>query len=327
MTYSVQIQPVGKQFETQGEDSLLDSALKSGIMLKHGCRDGKCGDCRTTLVSGQVAYPEGLELSVSDQEGSTVLTCQARAQSDLILESPEVTEFEGISIQKVIGRVMQKSVAAEDVVILTCMLAPGTEFKYLPGQYVDLTLANGVTRSYSMAKADAQDGNIELHIRLVSSGQATPFIFNELQPKNRVTLEGPYGSFYLRESERPIILLASGTGFAPIKALMEQMIATANQRSVHLFWGGRRQPDLYQNALCESWVASLPWFSYTPVLSDEAWNGRQGFVHRAVIEDYPDLSGHQVYACGAPIVIESAKRDFVKECGFDLQHFFADAFV
>jgi len=330
MTYHVEIQPVGKHFEADASGSVLDAALKAGIMLKHGCRDGRCGDCRTPLISGQVVYPDGLELSTTDEKGETLLTCQARATTNLVIDAPEVTEFEGISIQKVIGRIMGKEQVADDVVILECMLAPGTQFNYLPGQYVDLTLATGVTRSYSMAKRSADDGRIELHIRRVNDGQATPYIFDELQVKNRVTLEGPFGSFYLRESDSPMILLASGTGFAPIKALMEQLIERENTRPVHLYWGGRRLQDLYHNELCQQWQAAYPWFDYTPVLSDEVssdWVGRRGFVHRAVMDDCQDLSGYQVYACGAPIVIESAKKDFVESCGLNQDFFFADAFV
>ena len=330
MNHVVTVDPVGKTFEADASQSLLDAALRSGVVLKHGCRDGKCGDCRTELTSGQVEYPDGLQLSDSDHAGTTVLTCQARVKSDVVLHSPEVTSFEGVTVQKVAARVMGKEPLADDVVRLTCRFAPGTIFNYVPGQYVDLTVKNVVTRSYSMATADAENGSIELHVRLVPGGQATPLIFDEVQLKNVVTVEGPFGTFYLRDSSAPAVFLASGTGFAPIKALMEQLIAAkATARSVHLYWGGRTQQDLYLSSLCEQWAADLDWFEYTPVLSGDtsAWGGRTGFVHAAVMDDYPNLSDHQVYACGAPIVIDSAKRDFVKDCGLNSDNFFADAFV
>jgi CDP-4-dehydro-6-deoxyglucose reductase len=276
-----------------------------------------------------VTYPEGTELSETDRAGATVLTCQARPVSDLVLHSPEVTSFEGVTVQKVAARVMGKEQLADDVVKLTCKLAPGTVFNYVPGQYVDLTIKNVVTRSYSMATAKAVDGCIELHIRLVPGGQATPMIFEDVQLKNVVTIEGPFGTFYMRDSDAPAIFLASGTGFAPIKALMEQLIANGSRRQMHLYWGGRRAQDLYMDHLCRQWQAELDWFEYTPVLSEDlsGWSGRTGYVHVAVMEDYPDLSAHQVYSCGAPIVVDSAKRDFTAKCGLDSQHFFADAFV
>ncbi|GAA0790398.1 FAD-binding oxidoreductase [Marinobacterium sediminicola] len=329
MGHVVTVNPVGKTYEVQADTSILDAGLKAGVVLKHGCRDGQCGDCRTELKSGQVEYPEGLVLSETDIAGTTVLTCQAKALSDVVLHSPEVTSFEGVTVQKVAARVMGKEQLADDVVKLTCKLAPGAVFNYVPGQYVDLTIKNVVTRSYSMATAEAVDGSIELHIRLVPGGQATPMIFEDVQLKNVVTIEGPFGTFYLRDSDAPAIFLASGTGFAPIKALMEQLIATGKGRRVHLYWGGRRAQDLYMDELCRQWQSDLDWFEYTPVLSDDLsdWEGRTGFVHAAVMEDYSDLSGYQVYACGAPVVIDSARRDFVAECDLDQSNFFADAFV
>jgi len=329
MNHVVTVDPVGKTFEADASQSLLDAALRSGVVLKHGCRDGKCGDCRTELTSGQVEYPEGLELTDSDRAGTTVLTCQARVKSDVVLHSPEVTSFEGVTVQKVAARVMAKQPLADDVVKLTCKLAPGCVFNYVPGQYVDLTVKNVVTRSYSMATAEAADGCIELHVRLVPGGQATPLIFDELQVKNVVAIEGPFGTFYLRDSAAPAVFLASGTGFAPIKALMEQLIAGGNRRKVHLYWGGRRAEDLYMDQLCRQWQDEKDWFEYTPVLSEElsGWDGRTGFVHAAVMEDYQDLSGHQVYACGAPVVIDSARRDFTVNRGLEYGNFYADAFV
>lgn len=329
MGHVVTVDPVGKTYEAQADTSILDAGLKAGVVLKHGCRDGQCGDCRTELKSGRVEYPEGLVLSETDIAGTTVLTCQAKALSDVVLHSPEVTSFEGVTVQKVAARVMGKEQLADDVVKLTCKLAPGTVFNYVPGQYVDLTIKNVVTRSYSMATAGIVDGSIELHIRLVPGGQATPMIFEDVQLKNVVTIEGPFGTFYLRDSDAPAIFLASGTGFAPIKALMEQLIANGSRRQVHLYWGGRRAQDLYMDHLCRQWQAELDWFKYTPVLSDDLddWAGRTGFVHAAVMEDYSDLSGCQVYACGAPVVIDSARRDFVARCGLDQRDFFADAFV
>lgn len=332
---TVTVNPVGKSFDCVPERSVLENALAVGIMLKHGCRDGRCGDCRTTLSSGKVTYPKGVELSESDRLGLTLLTCQAKCKSDLVLESPEVTEFNGISIQKLPSRVVSKELLADDVVRLTCRIAPGSAFNYLPGQYVDLSFRGVGCRSYSMATATTKDECLEFHIRLVPDGEVTPWVFEKLQPKQMLTIEGPYGSFYLRYNEdphnvMPAIFLASGTGFAPIKALMESLIAKCQTKTVHLYWGGRKESDLYLDELCTSWAEEYPWFFYTPVLSDEpsdSWTGSRGFVHLAVIEDYPDLSLHEVYACGAPIVIESARKDFSERCNLNLENFYSDTFL
>jgi CDP-4-dehydro-6-deoxyglucose reductase, E3 len=326
---TITVNPVGKHFDCHEGETILDAALRAGVMLKHGCRDGRCGDCRTTLEAGEVAYPAALELVESDRDGSTVLCCQAVAKTDVSLHSPEVTELEGISIQKLVSRVLAKDLVSSDVVVLKLMLAPGSDFRYYPGQYIDIGLPNGVTRSYSMASAVLNDNAIELHVRLKPDGAATPFIFNELALRKMVNVEGPFGSFYLRNTDVPMVMLASGTGFAPIKAMMEQLITEGNERSVHLYWGGRAVADLYMHELCCGWAERLPWFEYIPVVSDvtDGWSGKTGFVHQAVIADLPDLAAYEVYACGAPIVIESARRDFTSICGLLADNFYSDAFV
>lgn len=329
----ITVNPVGKSFDTNEGETILDAALRSGILLKHGCRDGRCGDCRApataTLPKGAVSYPDGLVLQDSDQSGVTVLCCQAIPHQDLTIDAPEVTEFDGISVQKLVTRVWSKEKISSDVIVMKLMLAPGCDFPYMPGQYVDLTLPNGITRSYSMATNEVESRAIELHIRLLPGGSATPYIFEELDLRRVAHIQGPYGSFYLRESETPIIMLASGTGFAPIKALMEQLISTGNERSVTLYWGGRSSEDLYMQELCLSWVERLPWFNYVPVVSDsiDEWTGRTGYVHQAIVDDFTDLSNHQVYACGAPIVIESARRDLTEKCALPIENFYSDTFI
>lgn len=330
---TITVNPVGKQFECHEGETILDAALRSGVMLKHGCRDGRCGDCRTVsespLAEGAVTYPAGLALAESDLAGETLLCCQAVAHQDLALNAPEVTALEGISVQKLVSRVLAKDLVSPDVVVLKLMLAPGSDFRYRPGQYIDIGLPDGVTRSYSMASAVLDNNAIELHIRLKVGGVATPFIFNELGLRKMVSVEGPYGSFYRRDTMAPMVLLASGTGFAPIKAMMEQLISEGNERSVHLYWGGRAVADLYMHELCCGWAERLPWFEYIPVVSDvtDGWSGKTGFVHQAVIADLPDLAAYEVYACGAPIVIESARRDFTSICGLLADNFYSDAFV
>ncbi len=220
--------------------------------------------------------------------------------------------------------------AAPDVAILRLRCA--APLSYRAGQYIDLLLEDGQRRSYSMATY-ARDGSdlLELHVRHLPGGLFTDRLFNGMQPGQQFQLEGPAGSFFMREGSESVILLASGTGFAPVKALVEEAIATGSTRAMRLYWGGRRAADLYLDALCRDWAASLPWFDYVPVLSEadgaSGWSGRTGFVHQAVMQDVPAMQSYQVYACGAPVVVESARRDFTATCGLPGTAFFADAFI
>lgn len=219
-----------------------------------------------------------------------------------------------------------------DVAVLRLHQDSGAPLAYLPGQYLDVLLDGGVRRSYSMASMGGGD-TLELHIRHLPGGRFTDHVFGTLQAGERLALEGPAGDFYLRNGEAPVILLASGTGFAPVKAIMQQAIAQGNQhdqRKVTLYWGGRKAADLYQHTLCLQWVAELPWFEYIPVISEPAegdWQGRTGFVHQAVLDDHADLAVHQVYACGAPPMVAAARTSFCLERSLPATQFFADAFL
>ena len=207
-------------------------------------------------------------------------------------------------------------------------------FKYHAGQYVEFLLRDGDRRAYSMANAphtQAENASIELHIRHMPGGKFTDHVFGAMKEKEILRVEGPFGSFYLREdSTKPMVLLASGTGFAPIKAMIEHMQFKRITRPAVLYWGGRRPPDLYMNDWVMARVAEMPNLRYVPVISDalpiDAWTGRTGFVHKAVLQDVPDLSAHQVYACGAPIVVDSAQADYLA-AGLPAEEFFADSFV
>jgi|GEM_PF-366735 len=216
-----------------------------------------------------------------------------------------------------------------DVAVLRLHQDSGAPLDYLPGQYLDVLLDGGVRRSYSMASMGGGD-TLELHIRHLPGGRFTDHVFGTLQAGERLALEGPAGDFYLRSGEAPVILLASGTGFAPVKAIMQQAIAQGNSRKVKLYWGGRKAADLYQHTLCLQWAAELSWFEYIPVISEPAesdWQGRTGFVHQAVLDDHADLALHQVYACGAPPMVAAARTSFSLERSLPATQFFADAFL
>lgn len=335
MKFLVDIQPSGRTYTLGADTSILDGALAEGLMLKHSCREGTCGSCKCKVVSGTVDHDNSsLEvLSEAERAEGMVLTCRARAISDLVIDAPEVGELRGICVQETAARVGSIHKVSDDVAIVRLMLPPsGPEFRYYPGQYVDVQLKDGTRRSYSMATRVPVDNQLELHIRHMPSGKFSGYVFEAMKPREMVKLAGPYGSFYLRDSERPMIFLASGTGFAPIQALLEQLIVRGNnRRHVYLYWGGRQRQDLYRHQQLLKWEAEHPWLRYAPVLSDPtqacAWKGATGFVHQQVIKDFQSLRDYEVYACGAPIVVDSARRDYVGQLGLDAERFYADAFV
>ncbi len=338
MSFTVTVRPSGSQFEVDAGENILDAALRQGVVLSYGCRNGACGTCKSKVIEGTIEQGAHSPKALSAQEAAHgyALPCCARATSDLVIEARVVAGAGDIPVRRMPCRVASIERLAPDVAVLKLQLPAGERLQYLAGQYVELILRDGTRRSYSMAAAPQVDGPLELHVRHTPGGRFTDALFGVTTPPIRerdlLRMEGPMGTFFLRtDSDRPIVLLASGTGFAPIKAIVEHMIHESIPRPVTLYWGGRRPQDLYMNALAEGWTRELPDFRYVPVVSDalpeDGWTGRTGFVHRAVMADFPDLSGHQVYACGAPIVVDSARADFTAKCGLPEAEFHADAFT
>ncbi len=338
MTFQVTIAPSQHQFTVTAEQTVLDAALAAGILLPYSCRSGACSTCKAKIVSGTIQPVPSAEvvLTPEEREAGYTLLCQARATSDLVVESREIRLASDIQVRKLPSRVTSISRPAADVAVLQLQLPATETFKFYAGQYVELILKDGKRRSYSMANPPHAAAALELHIRHLPGGLFTDHVFGvgatQMKEREILRIEGPLGSFFLREdSDLPIVMVASGTGFAPIKAIIEHMVHQDIKRPVMLYWGGRRPCDLYMHALAENWAATIPNFSYVPVVSDalpeDAWTGRTGFVHKAVMQDFPDLAGHQVYACGAPIVVDSARREFVAQCRLPEDAFFADSFT
>ncbi len=339
MAFSVKVQSSGHQFAVEDHQTVLAAALAAGIGLPYGCRNGACGSCKGRIVSGQVEHDvhQASALSAEEKANGLALFCCAHARSDLLIEAREVKGAGDIPIRKMPCRVASVERVAPDVVVVRLQLPAAERFQYLAGQYIELILKDGKRRSYSMASAPhILEQQVELHIRHLPGGLLTDQIFADvptmMKPRDILRFEGPLGTFFLREdSDAPMVLLASGTGFAPIKALIEQCILKQVTRPMVLYWGGRRPHDLYMRDQAQAYAATLENFRFVPVISDalpeDRWLGRTGFVHRAVADDFPDLSGHEVYACGAPIVIDSARRDFVAECGLVADNFYADSFT
>jgi len=330
MAHRVVLKPSGHSFEVADGVNVLQAGLDAGYELPYSCRDGVCRTCRGTIVEGKVDYGKvnPAYLSDADKARGFALLCQARPLTDLVVEVKELAGLHGIRPKIMPARVERLDKPAPDVAVLGLKLPANAAFRFVAGQYIDVLLKDGKRRSYSMANAPAEAGvgALELHVRQTPGGLFTEQVFGAMKVRDLLRFEGPLGTFYLREdSAKPIILLASGTGFAPIKAIVEHMRAKGIQREATLYWGCRIERDLYMNDLAKSWAG--PKLRYVPVLSDEKWGGRMGFVHRAVMEDFPDLSGHQVYACGAPIVIDSARRDFSAQCRLPADEFYADSFI
>jgi CDP-4-dehydro-6-deoxyglucose reductase len=335
MTFQITVQPSGHHFDCEQDETVLSGAIRAGIGLPYGCKNGACGSCKGKVIEGTVVHKQHQQRALSEQEAAQgySLFCCAVAQSDLVLEAREVSGSSEYPVRKMPSRVSKIEKVAPDVVIISLQLPANEALAYRAGQYIEFLLKDGKRRSYSMANAPSSlDSPLTLHIRYMPGGLFTEHVFQTMKERDILRFEGPHGSFFLREeSDKPIVLLASGTGFAPVKALMEHLIHLKSARPVSLYWGGRRPHDLYMNELCEQWQAILPDFRYVPVVSDplpeDNWSGRTGFVHAAVMQDLPDLSGHQVYACGAPIVVDSARRDYVALAKLPPEEFFADAFT
>jgi CDP-4-dehydro-6-deoxyglucose reductase len=337
MTFTITVQPSGRTFTAEPDEAMLAAGIRQGIGLPYGCKDGACGSCKCKLVSGSVVHGhhQPKALSADEEAAGYVLTCCGVPLSDVVLESRQVTEAGAFPIKKMPVRVNAMERASHDVIVLRLQLPASDTFQYHAGQYVEFLLRDGDRRSYSMANAphtQATQPALELHLRHMPGGKFTDHVFSAMKEKDILRIEGPYGSFFLREdSDKPLVLLASGTGFAPIKAVIEHMQHKGISRPATLYWGGRRPADLYQSAWIDSKLAEMPNLRYVPVVSDalpeDAWTGRTGFVHQAVLQDFPDLSGHEVYACGAPIVVESAHRDYVAQAGLPDEAFFADSFT
>jgi CDP-4-dehydro-6-deoxyglucose reductase len=338
MSANVKVMPSGREFIVEDDETILEAALRQNVILPYGCKNGACGSCKVKIVEGMVAQGTHSASALKPEEvvQGYGLMCCATAQGDLTIEARTVAAAGDIPVRKMPCRVASIEKPVSDVAIVRLQLPANERLQYLAGQYVELLLRDGSRRSYSMATAPHDADQIELHIRHMPGGKFTDTVFGATQPalkeRDILRFEGPLGTFFLREdSKKPIVFVASGTGFAPIKAIIEHCIHREIGREMILYWGGRRPQDLYLHGLAEHWANSVPGFRYVPVISDalpeDNWNGRVGFVHRAVMEDFSKLEGHQVYACGAPIVVDSARRDFVDQCGLSEDDFFADSFT
>ena len=334
MTFTVHIQPSGHSFDIDPDETILDAALRHGHPFPYGCRNGGCGACLGRVLEGEVDY--GTEhppaLSAEDESRGLAVFCQARAASDLIIEVKEVAAAEDLIIKTLPTLVTKKEKLAEDVMRVYLRLPQDERLQFLAGQYIDILLKDGRKRSFSIANMPLDDRLLELHIRHVEGGDFTGYIFDRLRERDVLRIEGPHGNFFLRqESSRPLLFVAGGTGFAPVKSILELAFVEEMSQPMHLYWGVRDVPDLYLDALPRQWEQEHANFRYQPVLSEPSpqWQGKRGYVHEAVIADLEakgeDFSGYDVYVCGPPVMVRAA-FDAFRERGLDEAHFFSDAF-
>jgi len=335
MSHQVTIQPSGHQFTVKPNETLLSAALNAGFSLPYGCRNGACGACKGKVLAGSVDYgvfQEGA-LTHEDKLKGLALFCCAKAETDLTIEVKEVGAAKDVPIKTLPCRVERMEKLADDVMAIWLKLPSNERLQFLPGQYIDFLLKDGKRRSFSLANSPEEDALLELHIRHVPGGDFTDHVFGAMKVKDIMRISGPYGSFFLRDSgnsaDKPAIFVAGGTGFAPIKSILAHAFHHEIDRQLILYWGAKSLADLYQPATPGEWQRTHDNFSFIPVLSEprsgEAWPGRTGYVHEAVLADFADLSGYEVYACGAPPMIGAARRDFTAR-GLPEDAFFSDSF-
>ncbi|HEV2219651.1 MAG TPA: CDP-6-deoxy-delta-3,4-glucoseen reductase [Casimicrobiaceae bacterium] len=334
MTLQISIRPSGHAFACDADETVLQAAMRADLMIPYGCRNGACGTCKGTILDGEVDYGPHQASTLTDDEKrrGLALFCCARPRTDLVIEVREVRRAGDIQIKRLPCRIESIDKVAPDVAIVRLKLPTSERLQYLAGQYVDFLLKDGHRRSFSLATPPHADELLELHIRHTPGGFFTDPLFTTYKGREILRFEGPLGAFYLREnSDKPVIFVAGGTGFAPIKATIEHMLHHRIPREVVLYWGARAKRDLYLADLPGKWQTENSNFTFIPVLSDpapdDAWPGRTGLVHQAVMDDFKDLSGYQVYACGAPPMIDAARRDFTALRKLPPAEFFADSFT
>jgi CDP-4-dehydro-6-deoxyglucose reductase len=332
--HQVRLEPSGHTYTVAPGETLLEAALRQGIGLPYGCRNGACGACKGVLRSGELEYGDYQDRALHDSEKALgkALTCCTRPRTDIVFEVRELSGAKDLAIRTLPCRVEKVEKPADDVAVIYLKLPSGERLQFLAGQYVDILMKDGKRRSFSMANAPHDDAFLQLHVRRTPGGAFSKYVFEEMRERAILRFEGPLGTFYLREdSDKPIIFVAGGTGFAPVKAQVEHLLRHGEDRPIVLYWGARARKDLYLHELPMKWAAEHPNFSYVPVLSDplpeDAWSGRTGLVHQAVLDDFADLSGYQVYACGAPAMTDVARQTFVEQRGLVDDEFYCDAFT
>ena len=319
----------GPQFEAQPGETVLAAALRAGVALAYSCRTGRCSTCRCTIESGEsLALADESGLEPADRAAGAVLACVRTATSDLVLGNVQLSDQNLPAAQTLPCRIDSLERVAEDVLVVRLRLPPSASFKFLPGQFIDLIAPVGQRRSYSLACADTTEQRLDLHVRAVPGGALSDYWFGRAQVNDLLRLHGPLGNFVLRSdiAGQPLVFLATGTGMAPVKSMVESLMhwpQAQRPEQVTVYWGGRTPADLYTDIGACAAVSR-----FVPVLSRAAdsWQGARGYVQQAFLDDAPDLTQTQVYACGSSAMVRSAQQCLLA-AGLPANQFHADAFV
>ncbi len=333
MSFRIRLHESEVAFEGDPGESVLDAALRAGIELPYSCRKGVCGNCRGHVLEGSlVPGTEGGAREAGICDANEHLLCRARPASDLTVRPRHWQQIDPAARKTLQAKVFKITQASPDVTVLQLRLPAGVRAKFKAGQYLQVLLPDGTRRPYSMANAPHDNDNLQLHVRREPGGRFSDGLLPTLKTGDLLAVELPHGDFWLREdSDRPLLLVAGGTGFAPVKSILDHIVRQRITRPVTLYWGGRTPADLYAPQPVEKWRTALPHLRYEAVISrppeDGTWTGRTGRLPAAVLADWPDLSGHEVYACGAPALIGALREACVTQRGLPADRFFSDAFV
>ena len=318
----------GIEFEIKPSQTILEAAISSGITLPYGCQSGSCGSCKARVIKGEVFHDDIMQGVLSDQDRSeqNFLLCKTYATSNVTISSRVEKKLDEFPKKITPVRVEKLSLLNHDVMQILLKLPASENLQFKAGQYLEFILKDGARRAFSMANAPSDD-LIELHVRLIEGGTFTNYVFNEMKEKSIHRIEAPIGNFYLRESDRPIIFIAGGTGFAPIKSIINDYHRAEEERKIYLYRGFKTHEDLYQDEVVENWKKNINNFEAINKYSEEVVNGQEkSLVHKKVIKDLGQLDSFDVYCCGAPGMIEVAFQEFV-EAGLNANSFYSDAFT
>ncbi len=331
--FKVEIISSGATFIVNEGETILTAALRQGVMLPYSCKNGTCGSCKGRLESGDVHYPfhPPLALTRTEIADGAALLCQAEPTEDLLIHAREIEAVRDIQVRKMPVRVTRKMLLARDVMLLRIKLPAAQRLQFLAGQYVDILLPEGKRRAFSIASPPQLEDEIELHIRHVEGGDFTSWVFDQLKERDILRIEGPLGTFFIRHdsTERPMILVGGGTGFAPLKSMLEDLLSHHDQRPLHLFWGVRSRAELYLYEQARQWAEQNDHIQFSTALSephgDDGRDSFLGFVHEAVLLQYKDLSGFDIYMSGPPAMIDTGRAAFLKN-GAEPRRIFFDSF-
>jgi NAD(P)H-flavin reductase/ferredoxin len=332
VSFKIQIQGSDEAFDCASSENLLDAAMRQGIEMPYSCRKGVCGNCKGRVVHGELVLgTQGGSHETGVNQPDEHLFCRAQPASDLSIDPTSWHRVDPNARKIVQAKLFKKIQLASDVTQLQLRFSAGVRVKFKAGQYLQLLLPDGQRRSYSMANAPHESDSVQLHIRNLPRGYFSDTMLKNIQIGDLLKVELPHGDFWLREdSERPLLMVAGGTGFAPIKSILDHIIRQKLQRKVHLYWGAREQEGIYANDLLARWSQQSPSWVIHPVLSElpdgSIWKGRLGFVHEAVQADFENLNDWDVYACGGMPMV-TALRGVCKQLGLPDANFYSDVFV